>query len=318
MTGPAPSGPVPPTTGPRRKASRGAGLRIDCVVNGPAMLGECAVWDGASAVLWWVDIPAGLIHRFDPATGEDRTWDFGEPVGCIAPRVRGGLVVAAKSGIWLFDPATGARTGIARPEADRPMNRFNDGATDRQGRFWAGSLKDGGPPEPLGRFYRLDPDLTVTPWRDGFLTTNGLAFSPDGSTMYLSDSHPLVRMIWRCAYDTETGTPGAPEPFFDTRAVAGRPDGATVDSDGCYWMAGVGGWQLCRITPDGRLDRTIDLPVERPTRPMFGGPGLDTLFVTSSATGITPGTQARQPLAGGLLALTGLGVTGLPQAGFAG
>lgn len=286
-------------------------MQIDCVVTGGRRLGEGAVWDVADGALWWVDITGGVIYRFDPATGENRNHPFGEPVGCIARRRGGGLVVAAKSGLWLFDPATGTRRSVAAPEAHLPENRFNDGATDMQGRFWAGTMKEGAPAAPQGRFYRLDPDLTVTPWRGGFFTTNGLAFSPDGQKMYFSDSNPAVRTIWHAPYDPETGTPGAPAVFFDTRAVAGRPDGGTVDADGCYWMAGVGGGQVCRIAPDGRLDRTIGLPVERPSKPMFGGAGLDVLFVTSIGDGQSAG-------AGGLFAITGLGVQGVPQARFAG
>lgn len=293
-------------------------MRIECVVRGPDRLGEGAVWDAADQALWWVDITAGLIRRLDGLTGQTRTWDFGEPVGCLALRRKGGLVVAAKSGFWFFDPETGVRVAITDPEADKPQNRFNDGTTDMQGRFWAGTMKDGGEPERLGRFYRLDPDLTPTPWRDQIFTTNGLAFSPDGRTIYFSDSNPAVRTIWRAAYDTDTGTPGTPEVFFDTRAVAGRPDGGTVDADGCYWQAGVGGWQLYRITPAGRIDRTIDLPIERPTKPMFGGRNLDILYVTSISQIMTPGTEARQPDAGGLFAITGLGVTGVPQVRFGG
>lgn len=291
-------------------------MNIECVVSSRSQLGEGAVWDDRAAILWWVDISAGLIHRFDPGTGKNETFDFGEPVGCVAVRETGGLVVAAKSGFWFFDPVTGAKEPIADPELHLPENRFNDGATDMQGRFWAGSMKDAGAPEPAGTFYRLDTDLTVTPWRDGFYTTNGLAFSPDGRTMYFSDSNPLVRTIWAADYDTETGMPGKPRLFFDTRAVAGRPDGATVDSDGCYWQAGVSGWQLYRITPAGKVDRVIDMPVEKPSRPMFGGPRLDTLYVTSLSLGLTPGRA--QPDAGSLFAITGLGVSGLPQPCFQG
>lgn len=293
-------------------------MRIECVVPGPDRLGEGAVWDVADHALWWVDIPAGLIRRLDGNTGRTQTWEFGEPVGCLALRDNGGLILAAKSGFWFFDPRTGARRQIVDPETDRPLNRFNDGTTDMQGRFWAGTMKDGGEPERLGRFYRLDADLTLTPWRDQIFTTNGLAFSPDGKTMYFADSNPAVRTIWRAAYDTDTGTPGTPEVFFDTRAVAGRPDGGTVDADGCYWQAGVGGWQLYRITPDGRIDRTIDLPIERPTKPMFGGRDLDILYVTSISQIMTPGTEPQQPHAGGLFAITGLGVSGVPQVRFGG
>ncbi|AZQ68221.1 SMP-30/gluconolactonase/LRE family protein [Silicimonas algicola] len=291
-------------------------MEIECVVPSRSRIGEGAVWDDRAGVLWWVDIPAGLIHRYDPSSGVNDSFDWGEPVGCLTVREKGGLVLATKSGFHLFDPDTGVREAIQNPEAGMPDNRFNDGATDAQGRFWAGTMKDGGEPEALGRFYRLDPDLSVTPWKGGIYTTNGMAFSPDGRTMYFSDSNKLVRTIWKAAYDTETGTPGEPEVFFDTREVAGRPDGGTVDADGCYWQAGIDGWQLYRITPEGRIDMTIDVPVERPSKPMFGGVGLDVLFFTSLGIGLTG--DRPQPEAGSLHAITGLGITGLPQPRFAG
>jgi sugar lactone lactonase YvrE len=290
-------------------------FEIKCVVSSQSRVGEGAFWDVAGQCLWWVDIAAGLIHRFDPESGEKLSHDFGEPVGCLAPREAGGLVVAAKSGFWLFDPDTGRREKLHDPEEDKPGNRFNDGTTDMQGRFWAGTMKDGGTPEPVGQFFRLDPDRSVTPWRDQVYTTNGLAFSPDGRIMYFSDSNPKVRTIWACDYDTDTGTPGEARLFFDTNAVAGRPDGGTVDADGCYWQAGVSGGQIYRITPDGRLDLTIDVPVEKPTKPMFGGRNLDVLYLTSIGDGID---RAAQPEAGNLFAITGLGVQGVPQAPFAG
>ncbi len=291
-------------------------MEVECVVDSRSNTGEGAVWDERSQKLWWVDIPAGLIHCYDPASGANETTEYGEAIGCLALRESGGLVLATRSGFWLYDPETGARTAIADPEADLPDNRFNDGTVDLRGRFWAGTMKDKGDPEPVGRFYRLDPDHSVAPWKGGIYTTNGLAFSPDGNTLYFSDSNKSVRRIWQASYDQDTGTPGETRLFFDTSQVAGRPDGGTVDADGCYWMAGVGGWQLYRITPDGRLDQTIDLPIERPTKPMFGGAGLDTLFVTSAASGLSRGSD--QPQAGGLFAVTGLGVTGLPQPRFAG
>ncbi len=292
------------------------GTEITCVAPTRSRIGEGAVWDDRAQALWWVDIPAGRIFRYDPLTGENRSHDFGEPVGCLAVRESGGLVVAAKSGFWFYDPATGARQEIQDPEAHLPGNRFNDGATDAQGRFWAGTMKDGGTPEPLGAFYRLDPDLSVTKWRDGIFTTNGLAFSPGGERMYFSDSSAEVRTIWACDYDGETGMPGAPEVFFDTRAVDGRPDGGTVDAEGCYWQAGVSGWQLYRLSPQGEVLRVVDMPVEKPTKPMFGGAELDVLYVTSIGEGLTAGLA--QPEAGSLFAVTGLGVRGVAQTRFAG
>lgn len=291
-------------------------MQIECVAPTRSQVGEGAVWDDHAQVLWWVDIPAGLIYRYDPATGINHTIDYGEPVGCLALREAGGLVLATKSGFWFFDPETGARRPIFDPEAHLTDNRFNDGTTDSRGRFWAGTMKDGGTPEALGTFYCLDTDLSVRPWRSGIYTTNGLAFSPDGRTMYFSDSNKGVRTIWRADYDPGTGTPGEPEVFFDTNAVAGRPDGGTVDADGCYWQAGIDGWALYRISPEGELLMEVEMPVERPSRPMWGGENLDVLYVTSLGVGLTEGRA--QPEAGSLFAVTGLGVKGLPQVRFGG
>lgn len=292
-------------------------VAIECVVPSRSQVGEGAVWDVEDAALWWVDIKAGLIHRHEPASGANAVFSFGEPVGCLARRDAGGLIVASQTGFYFYDPATGVKQALADPEAHLPGNRFNDGTTDIHGRFWAGTMKDdGGPPERLGQFYRYDPDSRVTAHFDKVFTTNGSAFSPDGRTMYFSDSNPDVRTIWACEYDPESGTPSNQRVFFDTREVAGRPDGGTVDADGCYWMAGVCGWQLVRITPGGKVDRIIDMPIEKPTKPMFGGSGLDILFVTSIGAGAE--TDTRQPEAGSLFAVTGLGVTGVPQTRFAG
>lgn len=291
-------------------------MEIEVMVPSRSRIGEGAVWDDREEVLWWVDIPAGLIHRTDPARRTHDSFVFGEPVGCLAVREKGGLVVAARSGFWFFDPATGAKRPIHDPETDRPTNRFNDGMTDLQGRFWAGTMKDGGEPEQLGRFYRLDPDLTVTLWKEKVYTANGMAFSPDGTVMYFSDSHPRVRTIWRAAYDTRTGTPDEPEPFFDTSAVKGRPDGGAVDAEGHYWQAGIEGWALYRLSPEGRVVMKVEMPVEKPTKPTFGGRSLDILFVTSMSLGLTE--PERQPEAGSLFAVTGLGIRGVRQARFGG
>ena len=292
-------------------------ITVDCVLDCHARLGEGAVWDEDDRALWWVDIKAGLVHRFHPDTGEDVSFAWGEPVACLARRHAGGLVVGTASGLHLFDPDTGIREAIADPESGLTGNRFNDGTTDPRGRFWAGTMRDdGSPPERRGRFYRLDADHGVTPWLDPVFTSNGLAFSPDGKVMYFADTNRDVRTIWACDYDLDTGVPSNPRVFFDTREVAGRPDGATVDADGGYWMAGFGGWHIVRITPRGRVDRIIDMPVERPTKVMFGGAGLDTLYVTSMGDGLAD--DLSQPQAGGLFAVTGLDVVGLRQTRYAG
>ena len=293
-------------------------MEIECVVDSRSKTGEGAVWDGQEQRLYWVDIPAGLIHRFDPSSSTNETFELDEPVGCLAVREKGGLVLAARSGFYFYDLTTGSKQAIVDPESHLPGNRFNDGTTDLNGRFWAGTMKEGAPPEPLGSFYRLSSDGICEKWLDGIYTTNGQAFSPDGKSMYLSDSNASVQTIWVCDYDLEEGRAGERRLFFDCREVAGRPDGGTVDADGCYWMAGVSGWQLVRITPAGKIDRIVEMPVERPSKPMFGGANLDTLFVTSIGDGLTPGSESRQPHAGGLFAISGLGVQGVAQTRFAG
>jgi len=292
----------------------GASVTVECVHDAGARLGEGAVWEARRSILWWVDIDGGLIHAFDPADGARDPIGVGEAIGCIVPRAGGGAVAGLKSGIHLLDLESGARSMIVAPEAHLPENRFNDAATDREGRWWIGTMHTGTPRRCQGTFYRLDSDLSLTAWRTGIFTTNGLAFSPDGRTLYFSDSHPDVRTIWSAPYDGATGRPGTPEVFADTRTLAGRPDGATVDADGCYWMAGVGGWQLVRFTPSGIVDMIVSMPVSKPTRPMFGGSDLSTLYVTSIGDGAGPD----EPLAGGLFAVRNLPAGGIADASFAG
>ena len=288
-------------------------MEIEVALPARARLGEGAVWDTGDQALWWTDIKGRKIHR-TAEDGTDEVVDFGEEVGCLARRDDGGLVLAARSGFHLFDPSTGARTPIGDPERHLPDNRFNDGATDNRGRFWAGTMNDDTSfPERCGSFYRLGTDRRIVRELPGVFTTNGMTFSPDGRTMYFSDSNPGVRSIWRADYDPDTGAPSNIRLFFDTREVAGRPDGGTVDADGCYWMAGVSGGQVVRITPEGRVDKIIEMPVEKPTKTMFGGANLDILYVTTIGMGYPDGG-----VDGHLFAITGLGVTGIAQHRYAG
>lgn len=283
---------------------------VDCVLDARATLGEGIVWDAADRRLWWVDIAAPALHRFDPATGRNETWTMPSAVGCVAPRERGGAVVGLEEGWCAFDPDSGA-VDVLNPNAPGEAGmRFNDGCVDPVGRFWAGTMPKAGPANAAagepgnGLLFRLEADRSSPRILDGFYTQNGLAFSPDGAVMYLSDSHPAVRTIWAFDFHLESGRPSNRRVFFDTRQVAGRPDGAAMDADGGYWMAGIEGWQVVRITPGGTVDRIIEVPVEKPTCLAFGGPRLDTLYVTCMGAGlITNGTEARQPQAGGVFAL---------------
>lgn len=291
--------------------------KVDCVLDARAEVGEAPLWCEREQVLWWVDIEAKALHRFDPASGADRSWQLPSRIGCFALRAQGGLVVALEDGFSFFDPASGALAPIVDPEPDRPDNRFNDGTTSPLGAFIAGTMPMG-PREPVGALYRLWPEGCCERLFDRLTVTNGCAFSPDGRTFYFSDSESSIRTIWACDYEPETGAVGNRRVFVDTHGLAGRPDGGTVDAAGCYWMAGVGGWQLVRFTPAGKVDLIVEVPVEKPTKIAFGGAALDVLYLTSIGMSPTPGTEARQPQAGGIFALRVPGVTGLVQPRFAG
>jgi L-arabinonolactonase len=284
---------------------------VDCVLDAKALVGEGTMWDELEARLWWVDIESRLLHRFDPATGADETWTMPSRIGCFVFREKGGLVVALEDGFAFFDPATGTLQPIADPEADKPNNRFNDGTPDPAGRFMAGTMPMG-ERLPVASIWRLGNDLRIDKLVDGLKVSNGMAFSPDGRIFYWSDSDPSVQTIWQASYDADSGAMGERRVFAVTNDLAGRPDGGTIDADGGYWMAGVGGWQLVRFTPDGKVDRIIDFPAEKPSKIAFGGKDLDTLYVTTIGSGPTPGTEARQPQAGGLFALKVAGIKGLP------
>ena len=292
-------------------------ITVDCVLDAKALVGEGTMWDELEARLWWVDIESRQLHRFDPATCDNESWTMPSRIGCFVFREKGGLVVALEDGFAFFDPATGTLEPIADPEADKPHNRFNDGTPDPAGRFMAGTMPMG-ERLPVASIWRLDSDLRIDKLVDGLKVSNGMAFSPDGRVFYWSDSDPSVQTIWQASYDADSGAMGERRILATTNDLAGRPDGGTIDADGGYWMAGVGGWQLVRFTPDGKVDRIIDFPAEKPSKIAFGGKDLDTLYVTTIGSGPTPGTEARQPQAGGLFALHVPGIKGLPVWRFSG
>jgi sugar lactone lactonase YvrE len=287
---------------------------IACVLDAKSLLGEGPLWDAAEAALYWVDIKRREVHRFDPRAGRDRKWQVPVDVGWLAVRERGGLVLAMRSGFYFFDPATGALECVARPEPGRPENRLNDGKTDRQGRFWAGSMSEGDY-QPTGGLYRIDATFGCVKMIDGIAVSNSLAWSPDGRTMYHADS--VVRTVWAWDFALEDGAIANRRVFFTLDDKDGVPDGATVDADGYLWVAIWNGWRVARYDPQGRLDRTVELPVQRPTCPAFGGPGLATMYLTSACGRLAPEAVAAQPQAGGLFDLD-VGVKGLPEARFKG
>jgi sugar lactone lactonase YvrE len=277
-------------------------------------LGEGPVWSPKEQSLYWVDIVAPTVHRLNETTGEIRTWRLPSEVGSMALRRGGGAVVALRSGFHLLDLETGAVTLLIDPEADRPTNRFNDGKCDRQGRFWAGTLEDA-EQDPAGSLYRLDAAGGCERVLGGIVCSNGLGWSPDGQTMYHTDSWQFRIDAWD--FDPATGALQNRRPFVQLPRGRVAPDGLTVDAEGCLWVATWDGWQVLRYAPDGSVDRIVDLPVPRPTSCTFGGPDLDRLYITSARRGLGEGTLAQAPLSGAVFVLEP-GVRGLPEPEYAG
>ncbi|MFJ4343686.1 SMP-30/gluconolactonase/LRE family protein [Pseudomonas sp. NPDC089401] len=286
-------------------------MHCELIVDARNGTGESPVWHPTEQALYWVDIPARQLHRWQDGTHQ--LWQADEMLACIA-RSPQGWVAGMQSGIFQLTPKADGRLDsrlFASVEHAQPGMRFNDGRCDRQGRFWAGSmLMDMQQGAHVGGLYRVDGEGALHQQLKEMIVPNGLAFSPDGRRMYLSDSHPNVQKIWAFDYDTDSGTPYNQRVFVDMRGYPGRPDGAAIDADGCYWICGNDAGQVHRFTPDGRLDRSLSVPVKKPAMCAFGGANLDTLFVTS----IRPGgvDLADQPLAGGVFALRP-GVQGLEE-----
>ena len=289
----------------------GAGVEIALAAN--ANLAESPVWDDEANVLWWVDIFRGEVHTFDPSSGRDEIFHIEGPVGSLALRRAGGLIVARRDGLYSYEPG-GTPVALALPEPEQLENHFNDGRTDRQGRFWVGSrnLREAA---PTGSFYRLDGDGRCTREAEGIFAANGTAFSPDGRTGYHADS--LQALVWRFDCDPDTGALGNRRVFIELDRRFEAPDGATVDVDGCYWLAHASGWRIVRYDPHGRVDRIVQLPVEVPTSAAFGGSDGRTLFITTARYSLSPEALAIQPLAGSILAID-VGVGGVPDTRFAG
>jgi sugar lactone lactonase YvrE len=251
------------------------------VLRARARLGEGPVWDAATGTLLWVDIFDHAVHRFDPASGRDEWWDVGEVVGCVWPSADGRLLVALRSRLALLDP----RTGDVQPFASVPepaRNRLNDGACDARGRFWFGSFS----PERGGAsLYRYDPGDGVRRMESGLTISNGLGWSPDGGTFYLTDS-PAQR-IHACDFDADAGTLSHRRTFVDLRGQDGFPDGLAVDAEGGVWSARFAGGCVVRYDERGRETARVAFPVPRPTSCAFGGPGLRDLYVTSASVGMS-------------------------------
>ena len=286
---------------------------VACVVDAKNILGEVPVWDVAEQALYWVDIEGKLLQRLTPATGAVERWAMPERIACFALRETGGLIVGFASGIAFYDLETGAIDWIARPDPV-PTNRFNEGKCDRRGRFWAGTMDDR-LSDHSGSLFRVDPDRTVTKVLGGTGISNSIVWSLDDREFYFADT--LDSVIERFDYDAAGGTIANPRRIVDLAGTGISPDGSTIDTEGYLWNAQWDGWRIARYAPDGRLDRIVELPVQKPTSCMFGGPDLRTLYVTSAIWDLTPEQLRDQPEAGGLFALD-VGIGGVPEPRFAG
>ncbi|NYH17254.1 SMP-30/gluconolactonase/LRE family protein [Paraburkholderia bryophila] len=298
--------------------------RVEAAGEAPAMVGESPVWRAAEQALYWVDIPAQKIVRLAIEAGRRSEWRLPEKVACIAFDRHGTVLAGCETGLFaltLSETATADGQSLqvearrlAAPSFACDDMRFNDGRCDRQGRFWSGTMvQDMSLANPAGALYRFDErGVLSAPVIEALITQNGLAWSPDGATMYLSDSHPLRRQIWAFDYDIDAGEPRNRRVFADLNHYVGRPDGAAVDADGCYWICANDAGRLLRFTPQGKLDREIVVPAVKPAMCAFGGRDLDTLFMTS----IRPAAGASEH--DGHLFAVRPGVTGLLEPEYAG
>jgi sugar lactone lactonase YvrE len=260
-------------------------------------LGEGPLWHIEERALYWVDIEGEKFLRFFPELDKWECFEVGQPVGCLAFCNNGNLVLALRDGIGIWDWSSESIRIISNPEFERENARFNDGRVDRKGRFWAGTLGD----DNQSKLYRLDLDGTVHIMEQGVTISNGIDWSPDDLIMYYTDS--ALRVIYAYDFELESGRIENRRDFVKVPPGEGFPDGLTVDSDGFIWSAHWDGWRVTRYDPDGRIERVISLPVQRPTSCTFGGPELDQLYITSAWTGLMEVDRREQPSAGDLFRL---------------
>lgn len=278
-------------------------------------LGEGVLWCERSHALYWTDIHASALWRYTPADGATRRWPMPERLASFALcEADGWLLLALASRLAFFHLDSGELRELHRLESI-PDLRANDGACDRQGRFVFGTLHEPahGPKRAIGGFHRLHPDLSLERLPlPQVAIANGIAFSPEGRTMYFCDS--LEKRIRRCDYGDRLGPDSV---FVDLSEEDGEPDGSAVDAEGGLWNARWGAACLARYLPDGREDRIVALPALQPTRPAFGGADLATLYVTSACDGLDAAARTTDPHAGDVFAFAA-GVAGLPEPRFAG
>ena len=289
---------------------------VRVAVAAAALLGESPVWHPHEQVLYYVDVHGRKLQRFDPKSGDLRHWEFETEVASLAPRMDGTLLLAMRDGLWHFDPSSGERTRVAEPDYDPGTERFNDGKADPQGRFWVGTSYE--PRDrPLASLHCF-ANGKLTKKIEGITVGNGLAWSPSGRTMHWSDTK--AHTVYAADFDPSSGALSRRRVFasFPVKQAGqsldtygGRPDGAAMDAEGCYWVAMFEGQRVVCLSPEGDIVREVGLPVRCPTMPCFGGPDLKTLYITTSREGRPAVELIEQPYAGCVLAIE-VDVPGLP------
>jgi sugar lactone lactonase YvrE len=290
-------------------------MDVRVAIDTPALLGEGPVWHPEQQALWYCDIPARRMVRFHPASGAIAHWDFHCDVGSFAPTRDGAFVVALRDGIWRFDPASDARSQLAVAPYDMSEERFNDGKCDPVGRFWVGSIDEPRRPGRAGLWCFRDGILERR--QSGITVSNGLAWSPDARTMYWADT--AAHTVWAFDFEALGGAMTgrrvfaqfAPKPEQGLVGYGGRPDGAAVDAEGCYWVAMYEGGRVLRLSPAGELLAEVRIPARCPTMPCFGGDDLKTVYVTSASLARPAEESAEYPHAGCTFAFR-VDVPGLP------
>lgn len=292
-------------------------MRAELIVDARCELGEGPVWDAGRAWLWWTDIDGRAIWRFDPVAGQTERLTPPDRVGFLAVAAGGRLLLGGAKALYMATPGAGtlAVVELVDLETDLPTTRVNDGRADRYGNVVFGTLDERKPRQAIGSFYQYSSAHGLRRLKLPLAAVaNSICFSPDGRTLYFTDT---PTGIIRCAdYDAEAAAVGNVRDFVALAPADGHPDGSIVDEDGCLWNAAWGGAAARRFTPDGRLDRVVEVPAKNPTCPAFGDAGLGMMYLTTSRQQHSADELARAPHAGGVFAIRIPGIRGIPDKPF--